>query len=150
MFDPIREEMTIRFSYSFWINLTLEVRDTEMAKRNFLRIAKLICLSFFQITWLLILIIFVILPRMIILSIRRAHIKNKVQRKLRKYGLPKEMAKIQAKKYKIMLKDYGSLRGLWSFRKEIKKKSDIQNEELVNKKNDKKIIESVNNHSSIS
>jgi galactitol-specific phosphotransferase system IIB component len=87
---------------------------------------------------------------MMILSIRRAHIKNKVQRKLKKYGLPKEMAQIQAKKYKTMLKDYGSLRGLWSFSREIKKKSDNQNEELVNKKNDKKIIEPVNNHSSIS
>ena len=147
MFDPIREEMMIRSSYSSWIKSTLEVRDTEMAKQNFWRIIKVIYISFFQIMWLLLIITFALIPSFIILSIRRVHIKNKVQRKLRKNGLPKKLARIQAKKYKRMLADFGSLRGFWRIRKEIKKKPD---EEFENKNIDTKIMDQVNNTSSIS
>ncbi len=119
-----------------------------MAKSKFRRICKFICISFFQIIWFLILLFFVILPRMIILSIRRVHIKNKTQRKLRKYGLPKKMAKIHAKNYKTMLVNYGSIRGLWRVNKAIRKER-TDEETLTNNKIETKTIDQPDNHSFI-
>ncbi|NHK30551.1 MAG: hypothetical protein FK730_04325 [Asgard group archaeon] len=121
-----------------------------MSERKFWRISRFICKSFFQITWFLIIFTFVIIPRMIILAFRRVHIKNKMQRKLRKNGLPKKLAKIQAKHYKNILADFGSIKGLWKITRDIRKKPDDKSEELVNNKIDTKIIDHTNKNSSIS
>lgn len=86
---------------------------------------------------------------MIILSIRRVHIKNKIQRKLRKNGLPKRLAKNQANKYKSILVEFGSLKGIWRLSKEFRKKPEDKNNLHESKKVETKAIEHTNNQSSI-
>ncbi|NHJ46700.1 MAG: hypothetical protein FK733_02820 [Asgard group archaeon] len=100
-----------------------------MTERTFWRICKICCISFFQITWLLIIVTFVIIPRFIILAARRVHIKNKMKRRLIRKGLPRNLAKIQAKRYQTFLVNYGSLKGAWKLTKQFRKKSN-EDEEL--------------------
>jgi len=102
-----------------------------MAKSKFWRTTKFVFVSIFQITWLIIIFNFYILPRFIIsLPIKRAILRGKMKRYMIKNGMPREEAKILAWQYnKNLLVQYGTIRGLIAFIKEGKKLEDqIKNE----------------------
>ncbi len=76
------------------------------------------------------------------MTFRRLHIKNKVQRQMVKNGMPRDKAKIYAKKYKSFLVGYGSFRGLFRLSrtgirlgKENKKESEISIQETSESNN---------------
>jgi hypothetical protein len=104
---------------------------------------RLLCVSFFQITWLLILVTFVVIPQFIILAMRRVHIYNKIKRKLIKQGLPRKQAKAHARKFKDILVQYGSIKGVYKTYRIIRKdkKEDELNEDVsVNNTNNQATI----------
>ena len=65
-----------------------------------------------QFFWSLTLFFWVLLPWLVILAIRRLNIRLKIQRKLRKYGMPRKQARVLAKKYKKLLQQTSSVRGI--------------------------------------
>ncbi|MHA1212765.1 MAG: hypothetical protein ACTSSH_09915 [Candidatus Heimdallarchaeota archaeon] len=66
-----------------------------------------------QFFWSLTLVFWVLLPWLVILAIRRSNIKLKIQRKLRKYGgMPRKQARVHAKKYRKLLQQTSSVRGI--------------------------------------
>ncbi|MBK5114508.1 MAG: hypothetical protein KGD59_01185 [Candidatus Heimdallarchaeota archaeon] len=78
------------------------------------RIAFWGCLEF---NFLLLYLFFVFFPYMTIATMRRAHIKNKVKRKMIRNGMPRNKAKIYAKKYQSFLAGYGSIKGIYRISK---------------------------------
>ncbi|HUU78293.1 MAG TPA: hypothetical protein VMX55_08095 [candidate division Zixibacteria bacterium] len=66
-----------------------------------------------QTIWLLILLTFVILPRLIVNPLKRVSLKNRMKRKMMKEGMPRSAAKKLAQKYnENLLYRYGSVVGL--------------------------------------
>ncbi len=83
-----------------------------MCKKQTLRKIGSIFVILFHFFILLNIAIWYLLPRMAILPFQRLHLKNKVKRKLRRYGMPREAAKVFANEYKAKLTKYGSVKGL--------------------------------------
>ena len=85
--------------------------------------------SIFYFSWFILGLVFVVLPSMAINPIRRAHLTNKMKRSMIKNGMPKDAAKIFARKYnKDYLKQYGSVGGIYRISRQAGKKVDIKND----------------------
>jgi len=83
---------------------------------------------------------------MTIIAIRRVHIKNKIKRKMIRSGMPREKAKVFAKKYQSFLLGYGSIKGIFRMTRKFAKAEKALAEEPDNKSE----LENSNNVSSLS
>ncbi|MCG3254276.1 MAG: hypothetical protein KAX09_10515 [Candidatus Heimdallarchaeota archaeon] len=99
------------------------------------------CLEF---NLLLLYLFFVFFPFMTISAMRRVHIKNKVKRKMIRNGMPRNKAKIYAKKYQSFLAGYGSIKGIYRISKIARGSKKDKEEETENIPE----VESKNNHGS--
>ena len=85
--------------------------------------------SIFYVTWLILGLIFVVLPTMAINPIRRAHLKNKMRRSMVRNGMPKEAARTFARRYnKEYLRQFGSVGGLYRITRQTRKIEDGEND----------------------
>ncbi|NHJ03665.1 MAG: hypothetical protein EAX90_02500 [Candidatus Heimdallarchaeota archaeon] len=83
-----------------------------MGKR-FWKTSWFVILTILQAIWLLIVLTFLVLPRLIVNPLKRISLKNRMKRKMMKEGIPRIAAKKLAQKYnKNLLYRYGSLGGL--------------------------------------
>ena len=64
---------------------------------------------------------------------KRIHIKNKVKRKMIRNGMPRNMAKIYAKKYQSFLAGYGSIKGIYRITKKVRESDKDKEEKTENK-----------------
>ncbi len=120
-----------------------------MARCRFWKITANIFIIALQFFWLCILFTFVILPRLIVLPIRREIIKIRTQRKMVKSGMPRKDARIFARKYRSMLYDYGSVVGLIKMVRISKGKTDNEEDEIEIAESKKKTGKKFKNFSTI-
>ena len=105
-----------------------------MAKGRFWIVTGSIIVILFKFSWTCILFTFVVLPRLLILPIRRAIAQSRTKRLLIKQGMPKEEAKIYAKKFRNMLYEYSSIRGMSNLAKNYTKKSKEEDLDIIESK----------------
>ena len=86
-----------------------------------------------ELNLLLLYLTFVFFPLMIIMVIRRIHIKNKMKRKMIRNGMPRKQAKIYSKRYQSFLANYSSMRGIFRITRKTRKLVKERKEESNNK-----------------
>lgn len=100
-----------------------------MAQGRFWKITAYAFIIAIQLFWSGILFIFVILPRLIVLPIRRTIVKIRTQRIMVKNGMPRKDARIFARKYRSILYEYGSIIGLLKLTRNKTGKTDVEEDE---------------------
>ena len=105
-----------------------------MAKGRFWIVTGNIIVILFKFSWTCVLLTFVVLPRFMILPTRRAIAQIRTKRLLMKQGLPKEEAKLYAKKFRNMLYNYSSIGGVSNLARSYTKKSKKENLDNIESK----------------
>lgn len=96
--------------------------------KKFWKTSWFVILTILQAIWLLIVLTFVVLPRLSVNPLKRVSLKNRMKRKMIKEGIPRVAAKKLAQKYnENLLYRYGSLGGLIRTTKLVR---DIEKEEI--------------------
>jgi hypothetical protein len=83
-----------------------------MSGRTFWRVIGLIFFGGFYLTWFILVFFFYILPMLSFYATKRMHLRNKIKRQLVKNGLPRKVARQHARRYRLLLKEIGSLQGI--------------------------------------
>ena len=113
---------------------------------TFGRVIRLTFWSCLELNFLLLYLVFVFFPYMTFITAKRIHIKNKVKRKMIRNGMPRDKAKIFAKRYQSYLASIGSIKGIYRISRKTSKAAKAAGEETNNKPE----LENLNNAGSLS
>ncbi|MCK5045743.1 MAG: hypothetical protein KAS22_04135 [Candidatus Heimdallarchaeota archaeon] len=96
---------------------------------TFGQVVRMIFWGCLEANLLILYLVFVFFPYMTFTAMRRVHIKNKVKRKMIRNGMPRNKARIYAKKYQSFLAGYGSIKGIFKFTRKARQATKKEKEE---------------------